>query len=94
MSEYFRFPFLVLDEFGLINSSKEIEMKFEDFWNHMLLIVVISGMFFLVGYLLGSLVVDLRFKLLNKQVQKSSKKIRIKKEMFSLKTKEDHTLHA
>lgn len=92
--EYFRFPFSTLDEFGLIQTGRDMEMKFDYFWNQMLLIVVISTMFFLIGYLLGSLLVDFRFKLLKKQDRESPKKIRIKKEMFLLKTKKDHSAHA
>jgi len=92
--EYFRFPFLTLDEFGLIQTSRELEMKFDYFWNQMLLIVVISALFFLIGYLFGSLLVDFRFKFLNKQDQEPPKKIRIKKEMFLLKTEKNHSLHA
>ena len=94
LTEYFRFPFSTLDEFGLIQTSRDMEIKFDYFWNQMLLIVVISTMFFLIGYLLGSLIVDIRFKFLNKQDRESPKKIRIKKEMFLLKTKKDHSAHA
>jgi len=92
--EYFRFPLLALDEFGLISTSRELEMKFDYFWNQMLLIVVISAMFFLIGYLLGSLLVDFRFKFLKKQDDASPKKISIKKEMFYLKKKTDHPIHS
>ena len=92
--EYFRFPFLALDEFGLINTSREIEMKFDYFWNQMLLIVVISAMFFLIGYLLGSLLVDFRFRFLKNQDDASPKKISIKKEMFHLKTEKDQSIHS
>ena len=92
--EYFRFPFLALDEIGLIDTSREIEMKFDYFWNQMLLIVVISAMFFLIGYLLGSLLVDFRFKFIKKQAQKFPKKISIKKEMFYLKTEAEHSIHS
>ncbi len=92
--EYFRFPFLTLDEFGLIHNSRELEIKFDYFWNQMLLIVVISAMFFLIGYLLGSLLVDFRFKFLNKQDEESPRKISIKKEMFHLNTKKDHSIHS
>ncbi len=92
--EYFRFPFLTLDEFGLIHNSRELEIKFDYFWNQMLLIVVVSAMFFLIGYLLGSLLVDFRLKFLNKHDQESPRKISIKKEMFHLKTKKDHSIHS
>ena len=92
--EYFKFPFLTLDEFGLINNSRELGIKFDYFWNQMLLIVVISAMFFLIGYLFGSLLVDFRFKLFNKQDQDSPRKIKINKEMFHLKTKKDHSIHS
>ena len=83
--QYFKFPFLALDEFGLTENNLSVELKFEYFWNQMLLIVIISAMFFLIGYLIGSLVVDLRFKFINKQIQKSRLRIKAKKEMFSLK---------
>lgn len=85
--QYFSFPFLALDEFGLMEHKAVIDLKFEYFWNQMLLIVIISVIFFLIGYLIGSLIVDLRFKFINKQVQKYRKTIKAKKEMFSLKTK-------
>lgn len=92
--EYFSFPFLAMDEIGLIDNKQEIELKFDVFWNQMLLIVVISAMFFLIGYLLGSLLVDFRFKFLKKQAQKFPKKIHIKKEMFYLKTETDYSIHS
>ena len=92
--EYFRFPFLAMDEIGLIDNKTEIELKFDVFWNQMLLIVVISAMFFLIGYLMGSLLVDFRFKFIKKQAQKFPKKISIKKEMFYLKTEAEHSIHS
>ena len=90
--QYFKFPFLALDEFGLTENNAQIELKFEYFWNQMLLIVVISAMFFLIGYLIGSLVVDLRFKFINEQIEKSRLRIKAKKEMFSLKIKSRHII--
>lgn len=91
--EYFRFPFIVADEIGLINSSRELKLQFEEFWNQMLLIVVISALFFLIGYLLGALIVDLRFKYLKSLPEEvsSPKKIIVNKEMFHLKVKKDTT---
>lgn len=87
MVEYFRFPFLVLDQFGLIKNSMETEISFDFFWNQMLLIVVISGLFFLIGYLIGNVVVDLRLKYLNKEVQKSN--AQKKSKTIYLKTKKN-----
>lgn len=87
MIQYIRFPLLVLQEFGLINSGRELTIQSEEFSDEMLLIVVISGMFFLIGYLLGSLIIDLRFKLFSKYDQHPPKKISKVKDMFYLKTK-------
>lgn len=89
LAEYFGFPILVLDEFGLINSSRELELKFDEFWNQMLLIVVLSALFFLIGYLLGALIVDLRFKYLKSKGDTSPKKITMTKEMFRLDVKRE-----
>ena len=74
MVEYFRFPFLVLDQFGLIQKNMQTEISFDVFWNQMLLIVVISSLFFLLGYLLGTGLVDLRLKFLKKKFEKSNLK--------------------
>ena len=87
--EYFRFPFLVLDEFRLVQSRRQSEMDFDNFWNQMLLIVVISSLFFLIGYLMGAILVDLRLKFLNKKTQDLMKKKTINKEMFHINTKKD-----
>jgi len=92
--QYFKFPFIALDKFGLIDSKTEIELKFEDFWNQMLLIVVISAIFFLIGYLLGSILVDLRFNFITKQIEKDRKTLKAEKKMFSLETKSEHSISA
>lgn len=87
--EYFRFPFLVLDEFRNVQPNRESELNFDNFWNQMLLIVVISSLFFIIGYLLGSVLVDLRFKFLNKKAGNLMNKRTIHKEMFHIKTDKD-----
>lgn len=93
--EYFRFPFIVADEIGLINSSRELELQFEEFWNQMLLIVVVSALFFLIGYLLGAFIVDLRIKYLNSLPEDAApKKIIVKKEMFHLNVKKEIPAHS
>lgn len=88
--EYFRFPFLVLDQFGLIQNNMQTEISFDFFWNQMLLIIVISGLFFLIGYLIGSGLVDLRLKYLNKEFEKSDEAK--KNKLYHLKTKRKSTI--
>ncbi|UCE93274.1 MAG: hypothetical protein JSV73_10750 [Flavobacteriaceae bacterium] len=86
LKEYFEFPFVVIDELGFIETRADSMLNFEEFWSHMLLIVVISGLFFLTGYLIGSLIVDIRLSRAKKRSEKTLKQIKLVKESFELIT--------
>lgn len=92
-AQYFKFPFFVLDKYGWIEVKETAEMNIDFFWNQMLLIVVISGLFFLVGYLLGAILVDLRLKMTRKKIKNSSSNIiKPKETMFHLNIKEKQSI--
>lgn len=84
IKEYFEFPLVVIDELGLVETSTDATLNFEEFWSHMLLIVVIAGLFFLTGYLLGSMIVDYRLKHMNNNSGKTLKQIKLVKDSFEL----------
>lgn len=93
MAQYFKFPFFVLDKFGWIQIKEVTEMNIDFFWNQMLLVVVISGLFFLVGYLLGAILVDLRLKMIKRKNKKSpSTIVKLKEKMFDLNVKKDQSI--
>lgn len=83
--EYFKFPFFVLDEIGFIGvPAADSSLNFDEFWSQMLLIVVISGLFFLTGFLIGNMVVDFRFKNELNDVNNDIKHIKLTRESFEL----------
>jgi hypothetical protein len=93
MVQYFKFPFFVLDKFGWIQIDETTEMNIDFFWNQMLLVVVISGLFFLVGYLLGAILVDLRLKMTKKKIKNSPSNIaKLKENMFHLNMKKKQSI--
>jgi hypothetical protein len=70
MVEYFSFPFDVMKNLGQVESTGEVITQMEGVWKEMLYIVVISIIFFFVGYIYGSFLVDYRLKKLKKQFKK------------------------
>lgn len=88
--EYFSFPFKVvknMDQFQSIDRSENIDrflFPFDEVWNEMIFIVVISSIFFLVGYIFAAFLVDYRLKKLKRDIQKTTK-LAPKKEMFAIK---------
>ena len=67
--DYFSFPFTVLNSFGKFNLLKEESMVINEMWKEMLLIVGVSFLVFFIGYLLGRLIVHLRYAKLKKDWQ-------------------------
>ena len=67
--DYFSFPFKVLDNFNQIDVLTEDKRALSDLWQEMYLIVGISFLLFLIGYLIGRLVVSLRYGKLKKEWQ-------------------------
>lgn len=69
--EYFSFPFDVLKNLGKASSTGEVViMQMEEVWMEMLYIVVISIIFFFVGYIFGAFLVDYRLKKLKRNFKK------------------------
>ncbi len=87
LASYFQFPLLVLDNFDLIDVNLATPMKMEELWNQMLLIVVASFVFFFIGFLAGTKLVDFRFKQISKKIKEKRIKVKAKKEMFYIKIK-------
>ncbi|WKK66343.1 hypothetical protein [Lutimonas zeaxanthinifaciens] len=84
IKEYFEFPFVVIDELGFVETPADSVLNFEEFWSHMLLIVVITGLFFLTGYLIGSMIVDYRIKNLRNKSDKNLNQIKLVQDSFEL----------
>lgn len=84
VKEFFEFPLVVIDELGIIETPTDASLNFEEFWSHMLLIVVIAGLFFLFGYLMGSTIVDYRLKNLNHKSNTTLKQIKLVQDSFEL----------
>ncbi|MGI9531095.1 hypothetical protein [Lutimonas sp.] len=89
--EYLSYPFKVLGNLKTItldsDSVQAIDIGF--LWDEMFIIVILSFVFYLVGWLTGSLLVDYRFRLLTKNKPGISKNPEAKKEMFYLKLKKE-----
>ena len=90
MVEYFTFPFKVvknLDHVGSIDrmdTNDLVLFPYQEVWNEMIFIVVISAIFFLAGYIFASFLVDYRLRKLKRSIGQTTK-FDSKKEMFSIK---------
>ena len=91
MVEYFSFPFKVvnnLDQFQSVDGMEnmdQVSFPYEEAWSEMIFIVVISAIFFLVGYIFAAFLVDYRLKKLKGNIRQVSK-IDPKREMFTIKS--------
>ena len=65
--DYFSFPFKVLDNCNQIDVLTEDKRALSDLWQEMYLIVGISFLVFLIGYITGRLVVSVRYGKLKKE---------------------------
>ncbi len=90
MVEYFSFPFKVvknLDQLQTVDQVENMEsvaFPYQEVWNEMIFIVVISAIFFLAGYIFASFLVDYRLRKLNKSIPQTTK-FDPRKEMFAIK---------
>ena len=85
ITEYFSFPFRVLENLKWTESNQISIIHLDVLWDEMFLVVIMSFVFFLIGVLIGSMLVDLRLKLIEKKLQALSKQAKLKKEMFYIK---------
>jgi len=88
ITEYFSYPFRVLENLKWTESNQISIVYLDDLWDEMFLVVIMSFVFFLIGVLIGSMLVDLRLKLIEKKLQALSKQAKLKKEMFYIKINE------
>ena len=88
ITEYFSFPFRVLENLKWTESNQISIVHLDDLWDEMFLVVIMSFVFFLIGVLIGSMLVDLRLKLIEKKLQAFAKQAKLKKEMFYIKVNE------
>lgn len=90
MVEYFSFPFKVVKNMNHFQSAEGLEnidhvlFPYEEVWAQMIYIVVISAIFFLVGYIFAAFLVDYRLRNLKRDRGYSSK-LDPQKEMFVIK---------
>ncbi len=82
--EYFSFPFQVLRNLGGTESEGAVLLPMQEVWIEMLYIVLISIIFFLVGYIFGSFLVDFRLRRLRKGRPGASNSQSNKKEKATL----------
>ena len=92
LAEYFNFPFKVLENLKWMETNQITTIHLDELWDEMFLIVIMSFVFFMLGFLIGSLIVDFRFKLMDKKIQDLAIKTKLKKEMFYIKL--DKEIHA
>ena len=88
LAEYFSFPFRVLDNLNHMENNQTSIFQLDDLWDEMFLVVILSFVFFLIGVLIGSMLVDLRLKLIEKRIEAFAKKAKMNKEMFYIKINE------
>lgn len=90
MVEYFSFPFKVVKNLNHVQSIDHLEtgdpflFPFQEVWNEMIFIVVISAIFFLAGYVFAAFLVDYRLRKLKRSIPQTTK-LDPKKEMFAIK---------
>jgi len=85
LAEYFNFPFKVLENLKWMETNQITTIHLDELWDEMFLIVIMSFVFFMLGFLIGSLIVDFRFKLMDEKIQDLAKKAKLNKEMFYIK---------
>ena len=68
--DYFSFPFKVIKNLDGVETNGGVLLPMEEVWMEMFYIVVISIIFFLVGYIYGSFLVDFRLKRVKKSRQR------------------------
>jgi len=87
--EYFSFPFHVMRNLGRFQSMDRLDtidrilFPYEEAWAEMIFIVVISAIFFLVGYIFAAFLVDYRLSKLKRNIRQTTKIIS-KKKMFTI----------
>lgn len=86
LTEYFSFPFQVLENLKWMETKQISTFPLNELWDDMFIIVIMSFVFFLIGILMGSTLVDLRLNLIEKKISTASNQRKKKKEMFSIKT--------
>jgi len=86
LTEYFSFPFQVLEHLKWAEAKKISTFHLNELWDDMFIIVIMSFLFFLIGVFIGTMLVDLRLKLIEKKLSTSAKQRKKKKEMFYIKT--------
>ena len=92
LAEYFSFPFKVLANLNWMETNQITTIHLDELWDEMFLIVIMSFVFFMLGFLMGSLIVDFRFKSMDKEIQDLAIKTKLEKEMFYIKL--DKKIHA
>ncbi len=85
LTGYFSFPFKVLENLKEMETNQITRILLDELWDEMILIVIMSVVFFMIGFLTGSLIVDFRFKLMDKKIQKEARRAKLNKEMFYIK---------
>jgi hypothetical protein len=90
MVEYLSFPFKVVKNLDHVQSMDSMEpndlvlFPYQEAWNEMIFIVIISAIFFLAGYIFAAFLVDYRLRKLKKSIPQTTK-FEPKKEMFVIK---------
>ena len=85
LTEYFSFPFQVLENIKWVETKHISKFDLNGLWDDMFIIVIMSFVFFLIGVLIGSMLVDLRLKLIEKKLTTAARQRKLKKEMFHIK---------
>lgn len=63
---YFSFPFKVLDNISKLRVLDENNLALEEIWKEMLLIVFVSIAIFFLGYMIGTMIVNFRYRRVKK----------------------------
>lgn len=85
LASYLSYPFKIMGNLKSIALDTSSTIEIDYLWDEMFIIVILSFVFYLLGWLIGSLLVDYRFSLINKKIPDISKKPEVNKEMFYLK---------
>lgn len=89
LTEYFSFPFQVLENLKWTETNQVSTFSLNELWDDMFIIVIMSFVFFLIGMLMGTMLVDLRLNLIEKKISTAAKKRKKKKDMFYIKTNKE-----